>query len=309
MKKTIIKGLYLTSEGNAWHKSAKREIPITATGKVRFNGKVYDWQKLLTETKPKDPKTKQLIKKVIPKIKKSISIRELQKQGFKKTTISGLYATKNGLCYNLSSKRNLAITKGKITIHGKAYNVAKIILETFCKIPVRSGQITFKNGNDNDFDYENLEYTSTIKQTAPNETDIIQCIRLYFEIDKNLTRSNILFKFYLQEIALKRGFIHLHTGKDFDLFLDWVEAFRIKSKAEISRKHNYSTINGTNAINKYLSMLVNDCLQDMKNGILTIKDFAQKPLTATEKIKKANITLQETGFKLKIPLRKTGRKA
>lgn len=297
LKKTSIKGLFLTIEGKPWHKSAKREIPATTNGKIRFNGKIYDLQKLIIETKPKTPKTK-------PTVKKNVSIREIQKQGFRKTKISGLYITNNGLCYNSISKRSLTITKGKITINGKAYNIAKVILETFCKITIRSGQITFKNGNDKDFFFENLEYTTTIKQTTPNETELIQCIRLYFEVDKKITYSNILFKYYLNEIVVKRGFTNLHTGKDFDLFLDWLKPFRIQNKAEISRKHNTSTTNGTNDINKYLAMLVNECLQDQENGILTIKDFVPKPMTATAKIKKANEDLKKLGSKVQIPLRK-----
>lgn len=295
--KTSVKGLFLTIEGNAWHKSAKREIPTTQSGRIRFNGKLYNLQKLVIESKPKEPKQP---------IKKSVSIRELQKQGFRKTSIKGLYVTNNGICYNSASKRKLAITKGKITVKNKAYNLAKIILETFCKIPMRSGQTIFKNGNEKDFYFENLEYTTTIKQTAPNETDLIQCIRLYFEVDKKLTRSNILLKFYLNEIVQKRGFTNLHTGKDFDLFLDWLKPFAIHNKAEISRKHNTSLTNGNNAINKYLTLLVNDCLLDHKNGLLTQKGFIQKPLTTTQKIKSCNETLEQMGMTARIPLRKRG---
>lgn len=297
LKKTAVKGLFLTMEGKAWHKSAKREIPPTPSGKVRFNGKLYDLQKILIETKPKQPK---------PTIKKSFTIREIQKQGFRKTKINSLYVTNNGICYNSTSKRSLAITKGKIAINGTAYNVAKLVLETFCKIPVRSGQITFKNGNDKDYHFENLQYTNTIKQTAPTETDLIQCIRLYFEVKNKFTTSNILFKYYLNKIASKRGFINSHTGNDFDLFLDWIEPFRIKNKAGISREYNYSTTNGTNAINKYLSLLVNECLQDQENGLLKVLDFAPKPLTATQKLKKYNKELEELGFNTRVPLRKRG---
>lgn len=299
LKKTSIKGLLLTIDGKAWHKSAKREIPATTNGKVRFNSKMYDLQKLIIETKPKTLKTK-------PAVKKSVSIRELQKQGFRKTKISGLYITNNGLCYNSVSKRYLAIKKGKITLNGKAYNVSKIILETFCKIPMRSGQTIFKNGNEKDFYFENLEYTTTIRQTTHNETNLINCIRLYFEVDKKLTRSNILFKYYLNEIALKRGFDSLFAGNEFDMFLDWIKPFRIQSKAEISRKHNTSLTNCNNAINKYLTLLVNDCLQDHKNGLLTQKEFITKPLTATQKIKKYNETLEQMGMTARIPLRKRG---
>lgn len=295
-KKTAVKGLYLTSAGNAWHKSAKREIFPTASGKIRFNGKLYDLQKLSIEEKPKKEQTSP--------VKKNISIRSLKAKGLTKTQISGLFITNSGLCYNSVSKRNLSVTRGKIAINGKAYNLAKIILETFCKIPVRDGQIKYKNGNDKDFYFENLEYTTTIIQNEPSKTDIIQSIRLYFEVEKKLNRSSILFKYYLNEIASKRGFIHSNKGIDFNLFIEWSKPFgQNQSKAEISTRNGYTIRNGTNAINKYLTMLINECLQDEKNGILTIKDFAKKTPTKTEKNKLANETLKKYGFRARIPLR------
>ncbi|REG93008.1 hypothetical protein [Flavobacterium aquicola] len=300
LNKTSIKGLYLTTEGKAWHKSAKREIPASTNGKVRFNGKLYDLQKIMIETKPKAPKRP---------VKKSVFVRELHKLGYRKTKITGLFITNAGLCYNSVSKRSLAIRKGKTAINGKNYNVAKIVLDTFCKIPIRNGQISFKNGNDKDFYFENLDYKSTIKQLPPNETDLLQCIRFYFEIDKKLTTSNILFKCYLNEIAVKRNFIFLYKDNDFILFLEWLKPFGTnQSKAEISKTHNYSTINGTNAINKYLTMLVNECMQDFENGKLKVKEFKPKPPTKNQKLKDLQKSVNEMGLSVKIPLRKSSTK-
>ena len=221
LNKTSIKGLYLTNEGKAWRKDLKIEIKPTTKGKIRFNGKLYDLQKIIKRTSQKPQK--KIITKQPPQVKKAVSIRELQKQGFKKTKISGLYVSNIGLCYNSISKRNLTITNGKTTINGKAYNVAKIILETFYKIPVRSGQINFINGNDKDFSFENLEYKSTIKQPPPVATDLIKCIRFYFEVENNFKTSNILYKYYLYEIIKKRGFNFKYKGIDFDLFLEYVK--------------------------------------------------------------------------------------
>lgn len=304
LNKTNIKGLYLTNEGKAWHKSAKREITPTTNGKVRFNGKMYDLLKLIIETNPKAPKTK-------PPIKKSISIRELQKQGFEKTKISGLFVTNSGLCYNSTSKRNLTTTNGKITINGKAYNVAKIILETFCKIPMRSGQIVFKNGNDKDFYFENLEYKSTIKQTAPNETDLIQCIRFYFEVDKKLNKNSLITKYYLSEIIKKRGFKYKYKGLDFDLFIEYSEneyLFLSKNQKTVFDKFNYTPTNGKNAINKYLNLLIYECLQDFENGILKVKNFKKPPPTKTQTLRNLQTKANEYGLNIKIPLRKKSNK-
>jgi hypothetical protein len=203
--KTPVKGLFLTNEGKAYRKDLKIEITATTNGKVRFNGKMYDLQKLINYSRAKSTVTSRTDAK--PPVKKIVSIRELQKQGFKKTKISGLYVSKVGKAYNYNSNRLLTATaKGTIIINGKGYNFAKLILETFCKIENRSGQINFINGNDKDFSFENLEYKSTIKQPPPVATDLIKCIRFYFEVDKNFKTSNILYKFYLYEIIKMRNF-------------------------------------------------------------------------------------------------------
>lgn len=302
--KTPVKGLFLTNEGKAYRKDLKIEITATTNGKVRFNGKLYDLQKLMIETKPKAPKPK-------PPVKKSVSIRELQKKGFKKTKISGLFATNNGLCYNSVSKRNLTTTNGKITINGKAYNVAKIILETFCKIPMRSGQIVFKNGNDKDFYFKNLEYKSTIKQTAPNETDLIQCIRFYFEVDKKLNKNSLMTKYYLYEIIKKRDFNLKYKGLDFDLFLEYAKNdFWILSNNQkaVFDKFQYTATNGKNAINKYLNLLICECLQDFENGLLKVKGFKPKPPTKTQKLRDLQKMVNECNLNVKIPLRKKSNK-
>ncbi|TRX37869.1 hypothetical protein FNW52_02930 [Flavobacterium sp. ZT3R18] len=305
LNKTNVKGLYLTNEGKAWHKSAKREIKATTNGKIRFNGKLYDLQKLIDLNKPNATKPKGANPK--PTLKKSVSIRELQKQGFKKTKISGLFATNKGLCYNSISKRNLTTTKGKITINGKAYNVAKIILETFCKIPMRSGQMVFKNGNDKDFYFENLEYKSTIKQIAPNETDLIHCIRFYFEVDKKLHNRSNLVRYYLSEIVKIREFANQYNGKDFDLFIEYIKTdywILSNNQKAVFDKFNYTATNGKNAINKYLGLLICECLQDFENGLLTVKGFKPKPPTKTQKLRDLQKSVNEWGLNVKIPLRK-----
>lgn len=307
--KTAVKGLYLTNEGKAYRKDLKKEITATTNGKVRFNGKLYDLQKLIILSGQKQPKTK--VSKPKPPVKKIVSIRELQKQGFKKTQISGLYVSKHGLCYNSVSNRKLTIRNGKTTINGKAYNVAKIILETFYKIPVRCGQINFKNGNDKDFSFENLEYKTTPIQPPPVPTDLIKCIRFYFEVDKKLNKNSFMTKYYLSEIIKKRGFNLKYNGLDFDLFLAYFETkflFLSKNQNTVFQKFNYTATNGKNAINKYLNLLITECLQDFENGFLKVQSFKPKPPTKTQKLKELQKSANEHGFNIKIPLRKKSKK-
>lgn len=103
--KTPVKGLFLTNEGKAYRKDLKIEITATTNGKIRFNGKLYDLQKLISLSGQNASKTK--VSKPKPPVKKAVSVRELQKQGFKKTKISGLYVSKVGKVYNYTSNRLL----------------------------------------------------------------------------------------------------------------------------------------------------------------------------------------------------------
>jgi hypothetical protein len=234
-----------------------------------------------------------------------MTIKELQSKGYKKTCIKGLYLTNKGKAYNCNTGNDLKPrATGKVIINGKEYNLLKLILETFKKIPVRTGKINFLNGNNQDFDFNNLEYASTgTPHTAPPESEIINAIRLYFEVPKKINRQTIWFKDYLNQIAKQRGFIYLHHSNDFDLFIEWLQPFS-QSKAQISKTHGYTVRNGSNIINKYLSLLINECLQDKENGILQTKDFEPNPPTATEKNKKTNETLKNLGSNIQIPLRK-----
>lgn len=233
-----------------------------------------------------------------------MTIKELQNKGFRKTNIAGLFLTNNGIAYNNTTGNEIKPrSTGKIVINCKEYNLLKIILETFGKTPLRNGKILFLNGNNQDFYYKNLAYAVGTHYKAPTETNIINCIRLYFAVEENFNRNNVFYKSHLEYIATKRGFIHSHSLKDFDLFLDWIKPLS-QSKPAISKKHGYTVINGTNAINKYLVLLVNECLQDQETGLLKTFDFKPKPLTATETNKKTNNILINMGSKVKIPIRK-----
>ena len=298
--KTNVKGLFLTADGKAWHKTAKRVLIPTASGKIRFNGKLYDLENLRNQ-KPVLKKTSKKIAKVKP------TISELQKQGFFKTTVLGLYLTKSGKAYNIATNKELKPSQsGNVAISGKSHNLAKLILQKFKNIPINSGKIIFVNGNKRDFDFNNLIYSTTSSYKAPTESQIIKAIRLYFQISTGFNRQNILFKYYLQQIAVVRGFILERNEKDFFIFVEWLTpGTQNASKSETSLKNGFTSRNGTNSINKYLAVLISDCLLDLENGILSVKEFEQKPLTQSQQIKKANQTLKELGLNTQIKLNKS----
>ncbi|WP_375605482.1 hypothetical protein [Flavobacterium davisii] len=310
LTKTLYKGLYITADGKAWRNDLKIEIKPNSKGKIRFNDKLHDLKKLIEHSSQNKVKTKRIDYKK-PKPTQE-TIRELQRKGFKRTKINGLYVSKYGKAYNNGSKQYLTPTaKGVIVINGKGYNFAKLILETFSKIPFRSGQINFKNGNTKDFTADNLEYKSTEKEPTPNTADLIKCIRFYFEVDKKLKSKSLMIKYYLYEIIKKRGFELKYKGIDFDMFLEYTRTdFLVFPKNQNStfEKFNFTVTNGKNAINKYLNLLICECLQDFENGILKVKPFKPKPPTKTDKLRMLQQKVNEYGLNIKIPLRKKSNK-
>ena len=95
------------------------------------------------------------------------------------------------------------------------------------------------------------------------------------------------------------------------MFLDYFKNdYYILSDSQntVFDKFNYTAINGKNAINKYLNLLINECLQDFDNGLLKVKDFKPKPPTKTDKLRALQKKVNDYGFNVKIPLRKKSNK-
>jgi hypothetical protein len=240
------------------------------------------------------------------------SIKDLKAKGYKRTVLNGLFVNEFGNCFNQNTNRNIQPNfKGNIIINGKQHNLPKLMLLTFKKITIRNGHIHFKNGNQKDFHFENLEYSTTILQKPPKDEDLLNCIRMYFLVEKKLNKYDLLFRFYLNEIAIKRGFLQNYKDNDFELFKDWLNnnySTLSNSKQTVSKKHNYTVRNGINAINKYLNLLVKECLEDFESGLLNLNDFAPKPLTETQKRKKINLELKKMNINVIVALRKINKK-
>ncbi|MBY0243960.1 MAG: hypothetical protein K2Q03_00740 [Sphingobacteriaceae bacterium] len=207
--------------------------------------------------------------------------KELISEGYKNTEIQNIYVSKSGVLFDWLRNKRLKPHGIGINIDGKHWNVPKLIMKTFKKIEPRNGHICFKNGNNKDFSLENLEYQTTPTQLKPNESDLILCIRLYFQVSENFKKSNVSFKYYLYRIAEKRGLKTRYSGLEFNFFIEYLKTYA--SKSETRLKYNLSPTNSKNAINKYLKILIDECLSDHKRGILKIMDFLPKPKTKVQK--------------------------
>lgn len=234
----------------------------------------------------------------------------LIKKGFKETSLKNIFVNKHGELFNYNTKRFLKPNfRGYININSKPYNLAKLILSTFKKIPIRNGKILFLNGNNKDFRLDNLFYNSSPKQIKPNDKDLLFCIRLYFEIEINTKAKSPIIKYYLNEIIKFRGFQNRNImNDDFKIFLEcYLNDFWLlnQSQTNIFKKNNYTQINGRNAVNKYLSLLINECLEDFEKGFLKIKNFKPPTPTKRNKLKEMQKELDINGIEIKIPLRKS----
>lgn len=151
-----------------------------------------------------------------------------------------------------------------------------------------------------------LLYNEIEPATAPAEKDIIFCISLYFAIHPKFNRSEILYKYYLNDIAIKRNFLlSIDNPKDREIFMSFLNDR--KSKVQISKDLTNHTTKGVYIINKNLKLLVSAILEDHKNGLLEVKQY-QKPQTQRKKNRKANEYLKKIGSSIRIPLRKPSEK-
>lgn len=151
-----------------------------------------------------------------------------------------------------------------------------------------------------------LLYNEIEPATAPAEKDIIFCISLYFAIHPKFNRSEISYKFYLNNIAIKRNFLLLiNNPKEREIFTSFLNDQ--KSKVQISKDLTNHTTKGVYIINKNLKLLVSAILQDHKNGLLEVKEY-KKPPTKREINRKANEYLKKIGSSIRIPLRKPSAK-
>lgn len=147
-----------------------------------------------------------------------------------------------------------------------------------------------------------LLYNEIEPATAPAEKDIVFCISLYFGIAPKFSRSDILFKMYLREIAEKRKYFDsINNPKEKEVFKTYL--YQSISKVETSKLLTNHTKTGVYLIDKNLRGLVTEIMKDYENGLLHVVEY-QKPLTKREVIKKVNENLQQMGIDTKIPLRK-----
>lgn len=143
---------------------------------------------------------------------------------------------------------------------------------------------------------------------APTEKDLVFCISLYVGLPKRFSIKNVSYRMYLSEVVSKRGFLEKVAKEDIDIILDYFYTVPYQSKIELSKQYfKGNTSKGQKVINKYLRALVNEIMQDFKEGKLKVKEY-QKPRTKREERKALNELLKKQGINMKVPLRVESKK-
>ena len=143
---------------------------------------------------------------------------------------------------------------------------------------------------------------------APTEKDLVFCISLYVGLPKRFSIKNVSYRMYLSEVVSKRGFLEKVAKEDIDIILDYFYTVPYQSKIELSKQYfKGNTSKGQKVINKYLRALVNEIMQDFKEGKLKVKEY-QKPRTKREERKALNELLKKQGINIKVPLRVESKK-
>ncbi|MBV6880938.1 hypothetical protein NG800_012955 [Epilithonimonas ginsengisoli] len=187
------------------------------------------------------------------------------------TSIPDINIDRLGTVTNIRTNKIFKVGKrGYFTYKDKPINLAKLMLETFKKIPIRNGHIIFKDGNKKNYNLSNLEYQTKLSIVEPpTETDIINVINYYCRHDKMVNLRNA-FKYrvnLLTVLSLRNFFIEYKGTQNLDVFKDYAAAFA-PGFYTLSKKNNITVLESKRTIYYFLNKLIADC----KNEGAILKD-------------------------------------
>ncbi|NME66619.1 hypothetical protein [Flammeovirga aprica] len=236
--------------------------------------------------------------------------QELRQLGYKThKDIKGLYINKNGEVYNLKKKKHLKVFKQKpyVLFNSQYINVAKWVLFLFKEKPIRNGQITFIDGNNNNLSIENIKYTrlfSNEYNVPLKEADLLKAIRCYIQVDEKFDlKDHVVKSLYLKTIIRVLRFIENHKEHEYiEIFDTYVNhnPLQFSNVHMVGEIHKISQRDVGIIVNSFFNLLSSQILRFESKGILKIQPFKSKPKTKTEEIREINEYFVPRGFK---PLR------
>jgi hypothetical protein len=244
---------------------------------------------------------------------KKQTTQQLKQAGFIKVKgFKFLFINANGEAFNNKTAQIIKPNcRNDIYIERKRQSLPKLILNVFAKQLIRSGQITYLDGNRSNLAVQNLKYSRIFApqtQSTVSKTALMTAIRCYFRVPKNYKiADSIQTQLYLQTIVQHRAFYVTHyKAENLEVFKDYIEGFS-KNQSITAKAHKLSVHDVKTITDQLTNLLSNEILQDLKAGELIIQEFRPKPPTQTEILKKTNIDRLTNGLQ-PLPLRKLSQK-
>lgn len=234
------------------------------------------------------------------------SLKELKQNGFKQVMgFNSLFINQAGNAYDRETGKYLTRTKNNYIKSGsKCLNIPKLILQAFKGQKYRAGQMVYIDGNRANLEPDNLKYARLFEPSRINEvnpTDLLTALRCYFDVEKSFKAKNTFkTRLYLQLITEKRGFLVNKNGlQNFQVYRTYLKGLT-SNLSQTAKEHGLTIRDCAIIVNDFTNILINEILNDLKSGYLSLYDYKPKQPTKTDIIKQWN----EQSGQRPLPLRK-----
>ena len=107
----------------------------------------------------------------------------IQTQIFYQTALKEISVTKAGTVRNNKTGKLLTVgERGYFILNQKPHNLPKLQLQTFQKIPIKSGRINFIDGDKNNYHFENIICFETTTNSATYRHRFKSRFRMLFQV-------------------------------------------------------------------------------------------------------------------------------
>lgn len=181
------------------------------------------------------------------------------------TSLKGIVISKTGSVKNSKSNQILKVSKrGYFSYYEKPVNLAKLMIQTFKGIKIRTGQICFNDGNHENFNIENIDYKTKLqKVTKPSESAIISIIKYYFGRNEEINFKDVFkYRMQLKVILDQRNFFYTHKKTlNINVFKDYFSMYN-PGLMDLSKRNNITVNDAKRTVYFFLNKLIKDCISD-----------------------------------------------
>ena len=182
-----------------------------------------------------------------------------------KTSLKGIVISKTGSVKNSKNNQILKVSKrGYFSYSEKSVNLAKLMIQTFKGIKIRTGQICFRDGNEENFNIENIDYKTKLqKVNKPSETAIINIIKYYFGRNEEINIKDVFrYRMQLKLILDQRNFFKTYKQTlNINVFEDYF-SMHYPGLIALSKRNNITVNDAKRTVYFFLNKLIEDCISD-----------------------------------------------